>query len=58
MKNNFKYLFSFPFILYNLDINVNDSDPTITQLAYGVFLLTLVTLFCFINIIGYFLLII
>ncbi len=34
MKNNsVRYLFSFPFIFYNLDINVNDSDPTITQLA-------------------------
>jgi len=53
MKNNTKYLFSFPFILTNLDINVNDSDPMITQLAYGVFLLSLVALFCFINILGY-----
>lgn len=53
MKNNIKYLFSFPFILTNLDINVNDSDHIITQLAYGVFLLTLVALFCFINILGY-----
>lgn len=33
MKNNIKYLLSFPFILSNLDINVNDSDPIITQLA-------------------------
>lgn len=53
MKNNFKYLFSFPFVLSNLDINVNNSDPVITQLAYGVFLLSLVALFCLINILGY-----
>jgi hypothetical protein len=53
MKNNFKYLFSFPFIFYNLDINVNESDPTITQFAYGVFLISLVAFFCFINIAGY-----
>lgn len=53
MKNNKKYLFSFPFIFFNLDLNVNDSDPIITQLAYGVFLLSLVAFFCYINIAGY-----
>jgi len=52
-NNNMKYLFSFPFIFYNLDVNVSDSDPMITQLAYGVFLLSLVAFFCLINIIGY-----
>lgn len=41
-KNNIKYLFSFPLIFTNLDINVNDSEPMTTQLAYGVFLLSLV----------------
>jgi hypothetical protein len=53
MKNNIKYLFSIPFILTNLDINVNDSVPIISPLAYGVFLLSLVALLCFINILGY-----
>jgi len=53
MKNNLKYLFWFPFILTNSDMNVNDSDPIITQFAYGVFLISLVALFCFINILGY-----
>lgn len=54
MKNNSaRYLLSFPFIFYNLDVNVNDSDPVISQLAYGVFLLSLVALFCLINIIAY-----
>lgn len=52
-KNNIKYLFSFPFIFYNLDINVNDSDPIITQFAYGVLLISLVAFFCFTNIAGY-----
>jgi hypothetical protein len=52
-NNNVKYLFSFPFIFYNLDINISDSDPMITQLAYGVFLLSLVAFFCLINILGY-----
>jgi putative copper export protein len=53
IKNRVSHLSSFPLIFYNLDINVNDSDPVITQLAYGVFLLSLVALFCLINIIGY-----
>jgi hypothetical protein len=54
MENNYmKHLFSFPFIFYNLDINVDDSDPIITQFAYGMFLISLVAFFCFINIAGY-----
>jgi len=53
IKNRITQFSSFPLIFYNLDINVNDSDPVIVQLAYGVFLLTLVTLFCLRNIIGY-----
>lgn len=52
-NNNLKYLFSFPFVFYNLDINVNDSDPIITQFAYGILLISLVAFFCFINIAGY-----
>lgn len=52
-NNNIKYLFSFPFVFYNLDINVSDSDPIITQFAYGVLLISLVAFFCFTNIVGY-----
>lgn len=57
MKNNIKYLFSFPLVFSNLNINVNDSDPVITQFAYGVLLLSLVAFCCFINIAGYVLII-
>jgi hypothetical protein len=53
MDNKIKYLFSFPFVLSNLNINVNDSDPIITQFAYGVLLISLVAFFCFMNIAGY-----
>jgi hypothetical protein len=53
IKNNFNYLFAFPIILGNLDINVSNSDPEITQIIYGIFLLSSVALFCFLNIIGY-----
>lgn len=37
MENNLKHSFLFTWILTNLDINVSDSTPDITQLAYGVF---------------------
>jgi hypothetical protein len=53
MKNNIKYLLSILFILINLNVKVNNTDPVITQLAYGVFLISLIALFCFINILGY-----
>ena len=53
VNNKTKYLFSFPFVLANLNINVDDSDPTITQFAYGMLLISLVAFFCYINIAGY-----
>ena len=52
-NNNMIYSFSLPLILANLSINIDDSDPIITQFAYGIFLLTLVALFCYINIASY-----
>ena len=48
-----KHSFLFAWILSNLDINVNSSNSDITQLAYGVFLLSLVAILCFLNIMGY-----
>lgn len=53
MENNLKHSFLFTWILTNLDINVSDSAPDITQLAHGVFLLSLIALLCFLNILGY-----
>jgi len=47
-KNNIRYLFSFPLNFTTLDISVNNTDPEITQFAYGIFLISLVALFCFI----------
>lgn len=32
---------------------LHDSDPIITQFAYGVLLISLVAFFCFTNIVGY-----
>lgn len=43
----------FPYILSKLDISVSDSNSSITQYYYGVFLLSLIALLCLINIIGF-----
>ena len=53
IKNNLKYSFVFPMILSNLNINVTDHDTSLAHFSYGVFILSLIALLCFINIIGY-----
>jgi hypothetical protein len=45
--------FIFPLFLSYFDINVNELNSNISQLSYGVFLLSLIGLLCFINIMGY-----
>lgn len=50
---HFKISFSLPFILSWLDINIDNSSSNLVNLSYGVLLLSLVALICFINIIGF-----
>ena len=50
-KNKFYYSFSLPLILSYLDINIPEGSSSITNLSYAVFLLSLIGLFCFINVI-------
>ena len=45
--------FALPFILSKIDINVADLDTEISQISYGVFLISLVGLICFINVFGF-----
>jgi hypothetical protein len=45
--------FSFAFILSFLDITIPDHASTLTQFSFSVFLLSLVALFCLINILAY-----
>jgi hypothetical protein len=45
--------FSLPLILSSLNLNVSDNDSTLTQLSFGVFILSLVALLCLINIVAY-----
>lgn len=52
-KKNVTYSLSLPIILSNLNINVNDLDTNLSQLSYSVFILSLIALLCFINILGF-----
>jgi hypothetical protein len=49
----YSYSFTLPLILSKLDIQISDTDTTLIKFSYGVFLLSLIGLLCFINIIGY-----
>lgn len=43
----------FSFIFSHLNLNVDDTASNLIQVYYGVFLLSLVALICFINILGF-----
>lgn len=53
-KDNLIQSFTLPFILSNLDINIPENASSLTNVSYGVFLLSLIALVCFINILGFF----
>lgn len=46
--------FILPFILNIIDINIPEGSETLTNYAFGVMLMSLVALLCFINVLGYF----
>lgn len=52
-KNNLTQSFSLAFILSYLDINIPDQASSLTHFSFSVFLLTLVALLCFINVLGF-----
>jgi len=52
-KASFTYSFSFPLILSKLDIQLDDTDSTLIHYSYAIFVLSMIGLLCFINIIGY-----
>jgi len=43
----------FAFILSQLNLNVDETATNLTQFSYGIFLLSLVALICFINVLGF-----
>ena len=53
MKQKYNYSFYLPLILSKLDIHDSNTDSNIIQLSYAVLLLSLIALYCLINIIGY-----
>lgn len=52
-KYNLTHSFFFAAILSKLDININDNASTFLNYSYGVFLLSLIALLCFINVLIY-----
>jgi len=53
ITTDIRHAFVFTTILSNLDINVKDNASTLVGYSYGVFLLSLIALLCFINILAY-----
>lgn len=55
LKRNIKitHSFLFGFIFSQLNINVDETASNLTQISYGFFLLSLVALICFINVLGF-----
>ena len=53
IKNDFCYSFNVVWILSQLNLNIDDNSSHLVNFNYGVFLISLVGLVCFINIIGY-----
>jgi len=45
--------FFFSFIFSQLNLNVDETASNLTQVSYGFFLLSLVALVCFLNILGF-----
>ena len=52
-KDGIKYSFLLPVILSKLDINLSDNASTFVNYSYGVFLLSLIALLCYINVLIY-----
>jgi len=52
-KNGIKHSFFFAAILSKLDINLSDNASTFLNYSYGVFMLSLIALLCFINVLFY-----
>ena len=53
LSYNYSYSFALPFILSKIDINASDLDTVLTKFSYGVLIISIVGLLCFINVFGY-----
>jgi len=52
-QNNYRKSFSLAFILSCLDLNINENSSILTKFSFSVFLLSLIAMLCFINILGF-----
>jgi hypothetical protein len=52
-KNNYSQSFSLAFILSYLDINIPENASTLTKYSFSVFLLSLIAILCFMNVLGF-----
>lgn len=52
-KNELKHSFLFTAILSKLEIKISDNASTFVNYSYGVFMLSLIALLCFINVLFY-----
>lgn len=52
-KEGTKHSFSLPLILSNLDINIDETNSSMINIFTGIFILTLISILYFINVIGY-----
>ena len=50
-QNNYRYSFALPFILSNISLSENANS--VTRISFAVFILSIIALLCFINIILY-----
>jgi hypothetical protein len=54
LLNNFNHSFIVTGILSSLDLNVTDESSLLSGYSYGIFILSLISLACFINLLCYF----
>ena len=52
-SRNYNYSFALPFILSKIDINPSDLDTILTKFSYGVLIINIIALLCFINVFCY-----
>ena len=53
INNNYKHSYILGWILTNVNVEITNSSSQLLQFSYGVFLGSIVTLFCVLNLAGY-----
>ena len=53
VRQHYSYSFALPFILSKIDINASNLDTVLTKFSYGVLIISIIALLCFINVFCY-----